>query len=377
MGKDAYSKCLNGLSAYEAKHVDLFDPTIKAYAPAYNPVYLSENDNIDKKVDSRTGHMESQYSKNEWSGNIGYIHRNAFHLLFSNPEAVLLDIRKVLSEGKEGNLFREESLRYVKNPEVHKFWTTDFPNMDKSVKRIALRKLTAFFVDSRVQNIFSIKENKFDMERIMNSGRINLCTFSEGSIGAHPAGFLAGCLFDDINSAAKSRNEWSEEERKLHPVSFYFDEFFRSAPKAFESAVVALRKYEIWLTLSYHFEEQLSDELKAGLRNLGSVIALKQSYRQAKNHAHPQFLGKVDSNEFMTLQPGEGFGMTPDSGILKFKSRYQEGEGYESDVAKRIIQRNLETNYVKIEDIEKARAEKEHKSKTKERKLLELGKDDV
>ena len=106
------------------------------------------------------------------------------------------------------------------------------------------------------------------------------------------------------------------------------------------------------LILSYHFDEQLTEELQAGIRNLGTTILLRQDYKQAKGQAFHQFLGRIDPNEFIDLDQGEGFIITPDTNITKFRSAMPH-DGQNEDVIKKVIERNIKENYVPIASLQK------------------------
>ena len=63
---DFYSRVLDGLKDEDINYVDIFDPTIKGYVPAYNFVHLGKGEDIDRKADNLTAHMTSLYTADEY-----------------------------------------------------------------------------------------------------------------------------------------------------------------------------------------------------------------------------------------------------------------------------------------------------------------------
>jgi len=365
--KDAYTLCLHKLKSEDASFIKIFDPTIKGYFPKYNIVSLRKGEDIDRKADNRTSHLRNLYSGNEWGGGIELIIKNAFYLLLADPDAVLTDIRLILEDSPDGKERRARALVHLDNEEVRKFWVKDFYDIDDRRKNVALRKVTAFLTDKRIQGMFSVKENCFDASEILSNGDVLLCNVSEGEIGDSAARLLAGSISGDVANAGKARAEdHSPKQRELMPCHFTIDEFFKIFHKEFESFTVSMRKFNVCLNLSYHFDEQLSKELQAGIKNFGTHIAMKQSFDQARNHAYPQFLGKVEPNDFINLNPGGGYIVTPNSQVIKFKSDLQKEDG-DQQAIKMIIEKNLNENYVKISDLKKEVEEKEAQKKTKNR----------
>ncbi len=332
--------------------VYIFDPTIPGYVPAYNTVKLNPGENIDQKADNRAHHVKSFFPANEWSAHIEHIFKNAFYLLFSDPNAVFTDLWQLLDRNDEAKLKRKLILDTVCNEEVHRFWESEFRDTDKAKISLIQRKISSLLTDQRIQNIFSVKENKFAMQKIINESGILFSNLAEGELGTDAARFLEGCQVDDVIEAAKNRVTLSSEDIKKIPLLFYIDEIAKCPPKAFKDFTVSMRKCNVSLILSYHFDEQLTEELQAGIRNLGTTILLRQDYKQAKGQAFPQFMGRIDPNEFIDLDPGEGFIITPDSNITKFRSTMPQ-DGQNEDVIKKVIERNLKENYVAIADLQK------------------------
>lgn len=361
---DLYSLILNGLKDEDADYVDIFDPTIKGYVPAYNFVHLGKDVDIDRKAERLTSHLRSLYTLDEFSSGIEQIQRNAFPLVLADPDATLLDMRKILEDTPEAKTKREKILKkhLSDNRELGLFWERDYSSIDKRKKKLALTKLTKFLTDKRVQHMFGVKQNKFSAADTMKQGRVFLANLDEGIIGRGASNFIAGCLGEDIYDATQARTVLSPNERELMPCRIYWDEFFRAPMKSFEQATVSFRRYNVSLILSYHFQEQLSKTLQAGIKNLGTAIALKQGYDEARR-ASNTFLAKVTANQFMSLDQGEGYIKKPNSQIRRFKSEKQEAEG-NKDVIARLKERNIRDNYVKISDIEKEIKKQEQEKET-------------
>ena len=332
---DLFSLILNALKIEDVEDTDIFTLSIPGYLPKWNPVALSENENIDRKADNLTYRIKNLFTESQWSPGIHELFFNASYLALADPEGTLPDIPKHLESDSDAKNKRAEILKdYVDNPQVQLYWRKTFFGMDERTKKIASRKISAFLAPKRVQQMFSIKENAFDHATITNEGRACFVSLDEGDIGLGPMVFTGGFHSQSFcDTTIARRHLYSEEELEKRPCYIHIDEFFRAPIKAFESATVSLRKHNVSLTLSYHFEEQLSKEVQMGLKNLSTHIVMKQSYTESKR-AHAQFLGKIPIQDFQRLKEREGYIITPNSEIRKFRTILRKKHNNEAVIKK-------------------------------------------
>lgn len=355
---DLFRLIMNNLSEEDLEYVDVFDPTIEGYVPLFNVVELKEGEDVDKRADDLTNHLKRLFPGNEFSLGIEQCLRNALPLVLCDPEARFLDLKNIFENTDDAKALRARILRdYLPdNEELNNFWK-HFDSVDARTRNLVARKVGMFFSQKRMQQMFGGKVNRFNASKIMNSGRMLLGNLDEGAIGETPSSILGDWWMGNVVSASKERkNLYSPKELELMPCHVVMDEFFKAPPKAFESAVVSLRKFNVSLTLSYHFQEQLSKKLQMGLKNFSTHVVFKQSYDEARR-AHAQFLGKVDSTEFMNLSQRWGYIIKPNSEAAKFETINQEDKSNEA-VTNKIMERNINENYVKISDLKKENEDK-------------------
>ena len=355
---DLFRLVMNNLSEEDLEYVDVFDPTLEGYVPLFNVVELKEGEDVDKRADDLTNHLTRLFPGNEFSLGIQQCFRNGFPLVLRDPEARFLDLKNIFDNTDEAKGLRARILQeyFADNQELNDFWK-HFDSVDARTRNLVARKVGMFFSQKRMQQMFGGKVNRFNASKIMNSGRMLLGNLDEGAIGETPSSILGDWWMGNVISASKERkNLYSPKELELMPCHVVMDEFFKSPPKSFESAVVSLRKFNVSLTLSYHFQEQLSKKLQMGLKNFSTHVVFKQSYDEAKR-AHAQFLGKVDSTEFMNLRQRWGYVIKPNSEAVKFETINQEDRSNET-VINKIMEKNLNENYVKVSDLKKEDEEK-------------------
>jgi type IV secretory pathway TraG/TraD family ATPase VirD4 len=120
--------------------------------------------------------------------------------------------------------------------------------------------------------VVNTTNSSFDIEDVMNSGKILLVNVSQGKLGEDNSALLGAMIITKIQLAAMSRVYIPEEERR--DFFLYIDEFQNFATNSFVKILSEARKYRLSLILANQYMAQIPDEVKAAIfGNAGSMIS--------------------------------------------------------------------------------------------------------
>ena len=188
-----------------------------------------------------------------------------------------------------------------------------------------------------------------NFRKVIDEKKIFLGYIPAGILGSDCANILGSVVVSDFHNAGMSRQDIPFAERV--PYNLYIDECQRISVKSFEDSLRELRKYNLRLILAYQQREQLSDSIKFALGNVGTMIVLGLDWDNAQR-AFKEFYGRIEPNELMMRNPGDGF-VKMDNDIINIKTfppKKVNGNGFRDE----IIQRSHELYYVKIDKDEMA-----------------------
>jgi hypothetical protein len=203
-----------------------------------------------------------------------HIFRNCALLLMSDPNGgTFIDIPKLLVDAE----FRNNKLKYVRDPQVLDFWTKEFPASQKSSEAGELiswvvSKFGPFISNDAMRNIIGQTKSGFDLRDIMDNKKILLVNLSKGKMGELNSKLLGIIFVMKFQAAAMSRADTDEAMRQ--DFSLYVDEFQNFATESFESILSEARKYRLNLILANQFMTQLTDKIReAIIGNVGTVVS--------------------------------------------------------------------------------------------------------
>ena len=174
--------------------------------------------------------------------------------------------------------YRQLVVEYIQDDMVKRFWAIEFADWSEKYDTEAIiplvNKLAQFLSDPALRGIFGQEENKVDLEKLMNEGKIILINLCKGKLGEENASFFGSMFITKIKQAGMARAAIPEEERKDYYL--YVDEFHNLMTETFENILSEARKYGICLTVAHQYMGQLIPKVQqAVLGNTGTIIVFR------------------------------------------------------------------------------------------------------
>jgi len=234
--------------------------------------------------------------------------RNAMLALMADKEkpGTLVEIPRIFTD-KE---FMEKKLEKVTDPLVKSFWQKEWAQTTGSTRSDMLgyvvSKVGRFVENAMMRNIIGQPHSSFDLEKIMQEGKIFLANLSKGLTGEVNSSLLGLILVSKMQIAAMKRANIPEEERR--DFYLYIDEFQNFTTNTIATILSEARKYRLNLILAHQFMPQLTDEIKnAVIGNAGTIASFRVGAIDAEfleKQFEPEFskfdLLNLDNFQFIT-----------------------------------------------------------------------------
>lgn len=110
-----------------------------------------------------------------------------------------------------------------------------------------ISKFDRFITNRMMRNILGQSVSSFDFRKVMDEQKILIVNLSKGLVGEENAQFLGLLLIPKILSAAMSRADMNESDRK--DFYLYVDEFQNFASEEFAQILSEARKYRLNLII--------------------------------------------------------------------------------------------------------------------------------
>jgi len=190
---------------------------------------------------------------------------------------------------------------------VKRFFAIEFADWSEKFDTDAIiplvNNLGQFLSDPLLRNIFGQKQNKIDMSKLMNEGKIILINLSKGRLGEENSSFLGSIFLTKIKQAGMERAAILEKDRR--DFYLYVDEFQNVVTQTFENILSEARKYAINLTIAHQYVGQILPRIhQAVLGNCGSVITFRVGGEDAVK-MKPEFAPIFDVKDMINLAVGE------------------------------------------------------------------------
>jgi hypothetical protein len=207
-----------------------------------------------------------------WGPRLEYILRNALLTLLTAKSSRMSDIVDLLTNQK----FRQQIVDELDDDILKNFWIYEFDKMPDRQRTEAiapiLNKVGQFVSSPLIRNVVNAHKSSFDIEDIMDQGKILLVNLSQGKLGEDNATLLGAMLITKIQLAAMARVNTPEEDRR--DFYLYVDEFQNFATDSFNKILSEARKYRLNLILANQYIAQIPEEVqKAIFGNCGSVVS--------------------------------------------------------------------------------------------------------
>jgi hypothetical protein len=219
--------------------------------------------------------------------------RNAMLALMADKEnpGTLVEIPRIFTD----NDFMDERLQKVKDPLVRQFWIKEWSKATGDTRSDMLgyvvSKVGRFVENEMMRNIIGQPRSGFDLDKIMNQGKIFLANLSKGQTGETNSSLLGLILVSKMQIAAMRRGTMPEKQRK--DFYLYIDEFQNFTTDTIATILSEARKYRLNLILAHQFIPQLTEEIKnAVIGNVGTIASFRIGATDA------EFLEKQFEPEF-------------------------------------------------------------------------------
>lgn len=198
--------------------------------------------------------------------------RNAMLTAMSEKGSTMVEVVRILTDEK---WVMEKWVPIIKDDLVKRYWTDQIAKTTEQQKSETLgyivSKFDRFVTNMAVRNIIGQSYSSFNMRDVMDNQKILIVNLSKGLIGEENAQFLGLLIVPKILSAALSREDTPEDERK--DFFFYVDEFQNFATEEFASILSEARKYRLNLTVANQYIAQMPEKVRdAVFGNVGSLM---------------------------------------------------------------------------------------------------------
>lgn len=264
---------LNFIPKERIEDVCLIDPGDIEYPSSFNPL-----SNIDPtfKHQLTQGLIEvlrKQFGAN-WTPRLEHVFRFTVLALLDYPHATMRGMISMLTDRN----YRQKVVEYIEDDMVKRFWAIEFADWSEKFDTDAIiplvNKLGQFLSDPMLRNIFGQKENKIDLEKLMNEQKIIMINLSKGKIGEENSSFFGAMFLTKIKQAGMARAKLEPKDR--HDFYLYVDEFQNIVTDTFENILSEARKYGINLVVAHQYVGQLLPKVEqAVLGNTGSMITFR------------------------------------------------------------------------------------------------------
>ena len=235
---------------------------------------------------------------NSWGPRLEYILRNALLTLLSQ-NAKLEDVLRILTDAK----YRERVVSTLDDQVLKNFWEAEFNMMQERLRTEAispiLNKVGQFVTSPLIRNVVNTNSSSFDIETVMNEGKILLVNVSQGKLGEDNMALLGAMIITKIQLAAMNRVYMKEEDRR--DFYLYIDEFQNFATTSFIKILSEARKYRLNLILANQYMAQIPEEVKDAIfGNAGSMVSFIMGANDA-DYMQKEFGGKYTQEDLVSL----------------------------------------------------------------------------
>ena len=253
--------------------VCIIDPSDTKYPASFNPLANVDPAFKHQLTQGLIEVMEKQFGAN-WTPRLEHVFRFTCLALLDYPHATMRGMISMLTDRN----YRQKVVEYIEDDMVKRFWAIEFADWSEKFDTDAIiplvNKLGQFLSDPMLRNIFGQKENKINLEELMNQKKIILINLSKGRLGEENASFFGSMFVTKIKQAGMARASLPERDR--HDFYLYIDEFHNLVTETFESLMSEARKYGICLTVAHQYVGQLIQRVQAAvLGNVGTIVIFR------------------------------------------------------------------------------------------------------
>ncbi|MEK7134685.1 MAG: DUF87 domain-containing protein [Patescibacteria group bacterium] len=260
--------------------VCIIDPSDIEHPASFNPLANVDPSFKHQLTQGLIEVLEKQFGAN-WTPRLEHVFRFTALALLDYPHATMRGMISLLTDRN----YRQKVIEYIEDDMVKRFWAIEFADWSEKFDTDAIiplvNKLGQFLSDPMLRNIFGQKENRIDLEKLMNNEKIILINLSKGRLGEENSSFFGAMFLTKIKQAGMARARIPAKDRKDCYV--YADEFHNIVTETFESLLSEARKYGLALTMAHQYVNQLSPKVQAAVfGNAGSIVVFRISGEDAE-----------------------------------------------------------------------------------------------
>jgi len=217
--------------------------------------------------------LERQFGAN-WTPRLEHVFRFTVLALLDYPDATMRGMISMLTDRR----YRQKVTDYIEDDMVKRFWAVEFADWSEKFDTEAIiplvNKLSQFLSNPMLRSIFGQKENKIDLEKIMNDKKILLINLAKGKLGEENSSFFGSMFITKLYQACMARASMPEDKRK--DFYLYEDEFQNLITTTFENLFTESRKYGLCITVAHQYMAQLLQQVVATvLGNIGTIVVFR------------------------------------------------------------------------------------------------------
>ncbi len=233
--------------------VVLFDPSDGEFPIGFN--ILSAHSELERNLLASDLVAIFRRFSTSWGDQMNAVLSNAVLAFLERPEGgTLIDLRRFLVEPE----FRKAVLREVEDPEVVYYFGKEFPLLSGRPQAPILTRLNTFLRPKVIRHMVAQRENRLDLSRVMNDGKIFLAKLSQGAIGEENAHLLGAFLVAKFHQLVMGRQALAASARRSFVL--YIDEFHHFVTPSVAALLSGARKYRLGLVLAHQELRQLWDQ---------------------------------------------------------------------------------------------------------------------
>ena len=299
---DFIDDILNFIPDERIDDVCVIDPSDVDFPVSFNPLQ-NVDPTFKHQLTQRLIEVLSKQFGSNWTPRLEHVFRFTTLALLDYPHATMHGMISMLTD----KTYRQKVVEYIEDDMVKRFWAIEFADWSEKFDTDAIiplvNKIGQFLSNPMLRNIFGQKENKINLEELMNQQKIILINLSKEKIGEDNASFFGSIFLTKIKQAGMSRAKLDSKDRK--DFYLYIDEFQNVVTDTFENILYEARKYGINLTIAHQYMGQLTPKIQhAVLGNVGTIICFRVGGEDAMT-LRPEFAPVFDIKDMINLGIGE------------------------------------------------------------------------
>ncbi|MCH7662831.1 MAG: type IV secretion system DNA-binding domain-containing protein, partial [Chloroflexi bacterium] len=255
--------------------VILFDPVDLERPFGLNLLECDRNDPVQVRwvVSTLIGTLHRLFSFS-WGPRLEHVLRHSLLTAMTlDHQATMVELLLLLTSED----YRKKVIPKLEDYMLVNFWDT-FPKSERLRYELissTLNKISPFLTDVGMRNIVGQQTNSFDMQTIMDEGKILFVNLSKGDLGEDNSALLGSVLVNLILMGSLRRRSIPYEQRR--PFHLIVDEYQNFATESFAVLQSEARKYAVDVIVAHQFRDQLDDLNRGSTLNVANFVVMRVS----------------------------------------------------------------------------------------------------